>query len=1194
VFNPNPGRLRLAQHPASPLTFEEIFTRHLLVIKEYQRGYSWQRDNLEHFINDLDTIIQNYDYDPALNPQGTKEHHNFGTIQTKEKYKVNDPQFGQDHSIPVLAVADGQQRLITTMIFLRALADRINEHGNNIPLNQFTNFFERPYHRIDPQGNLRPASQYPLIKLNHTEFHSCLRNIVINGTHAPDNTGPVKRMKYALKYFKDHLSVKDLQECENYKVTLLERCELVLLRNKWSNEFMVFEARNFRGRPVSELDKVKNLIELIQYRGHLTGPAIDFPSKWFEATKKLDQAGLGSRTDEDRILSYSMSIGVWAKHIGPKECYSEFRKRFWKLTNEPPHGGFQTLEDELRNFIQAFEKVVDAYVELRKPVPDFPRFTGGKRGSESDARKAIFDIRRTGREVIFEPLLIATYLKIPQREREHFAVVAANVEKALFRVYVMKGNRKTNWRQTPIARAASDIYNERHRDIGNAIIENYPLREGFNGCLPDGSMTRGMKRNHPRLLPHECAIDFLCSLVITSDHANQSLSQLLKKLKQEDDAYKTSTNWGQYFLYQYECSLSPALSLVPSSNFTVNGDDIADYTVEHIMPRKPRDEIHIQPPNKLQNYWLRVPPQRFLSEQERSSYYLNLLGNLVMSKQQNNSDYWCHPYTQSQLENPLATVGQMARPVRGKRDMYLSRNGDWHAVSEVARYYNDWNKRTIKHRQACLAIWAVKRWKMDCSCDIDPLPEELLLPETHTGELSDDFIDLHSEKPWFGEILDAEEVEQLIENDLQNSQIEEIRESLLDGDNAQINGNLLISETQYDSEEKVRFWIEKTNLEGRDDRINGERKLGSAIWSPLYAKTKKKGQKGQDIYRFMRDVSKGDIIIHVVDKGEKARITGVSIVKSPEILYVKGLPNSPWDEKTDCHMHMLEENIELAEPLLIYDHLLTEQNKPELDQIREDQEASFYTKKDKLREGGYLTPCSSALVSLINRVCMEVNNNPLPHQFGQTTEILLDLESAKNEYGGNDNFGPSYPKDQFVFGSNRPGKNCKHTDYSQEAVDSWTNVMKAHGIKRVACLLHPDKYLSSYDHLEGGLEGQYESKFGAENVLMVPINDYDIATEDQIIRLTNFFAESERLKLPVVVHCSAGSGRTGHVLSVWRKNRWNLERNESLSQRGFEPASRFPKESVGEPSKHLGKHIETEDIYRLMEIVESQEESTEE
>jgi hypothetical protein len=344
----------------------------------------------------------------------------------------------------------------------------------------------------------------------------------------------------------------------------------------------------------------------------------------------------------------------------------------------------------------------------------------------------------------------------------------------------------------------------------------------------------------------------------------------------------------------------------------------------------------------------------------------------------------------------------------------------------------------------------------------------------------------------------------------------------------------------------------------------------------------------------MRDVSKGDIIIHVVDNSKKARITGVSFVKSPEILYVKGLPNSPWDEKIDCHMHMLENYIELAEPLLIYDNLLTEKNKPELDQSREDQEASFYTKKDKLREGGYLTPCSNTLVSVINRVCMEINNHPLPHLVLQSTENRPDLKSAQNEYGGNVNFGPSWPTDQFVFGGNRPGKSCKHPDYSQEAVDLWTNLMKAHGIKRVAFLLHPDKHLGRYDHLEGGLKGQYESKFGAENVLMVPIPDFDIATEDQIIQLTNFFAESESLKLPVVVHCSAGSGRTGHVLAVWRKNRWNLERNESLSQRGFGPAHRYPKESVGEPSKHLGRLIDTSDLYHLMHAVESQEESTQE
>lgn len=55
------------------------------------------------------------------------------------------------------------------------------------------------------------------------------------------------------------------------------------------------------------------------------------------------------------------------------------------------------------------------------------------------------------------------------------------------------------------------------------------------------------------------------------------------------------------------------------------------------------------------------------------------------------------------------------------------------------------------------------------------------------------------------------------------------------------------------------YWIEKTIVSGRADRISGDRALGKALWSP------QSSINGADIYRNMRLVKKGDIILHLVD-----------------------------------------------------------------------------------------------------------------------------------------------------------------------------------------------------------------------------------------------------------------------------------------------------------------------------------------
>tara|TARA_B110000046_G_C12741701_1_gene292896 strand:+ start:219 stop:629 length:411 start_codon:yes stop_codon:yes gene_type:complete len=57
----------------------------------------------------------------------------------------------------------------------------------------------------------------------------------------------------------------------------------------------------------------------------------------------------------------------------------------------------------------------------------------------------------------------------------------------------------------------------------------------------------------------------------------------------------------------------------------------------------------------------------------------------------------------------------------------------------------------------------------------------------------------------------------------------------------------------------MKVWIEKTIVKGRKDRLEGDLKLGKALWSPT------KDKRGADIYSSMRDVSEGDIVLHLTD-----------------------------------------------------------------------------------------------------------------------------------------------------------------------------------------------------------------------------------------------------------------------------------------------------------------------------------------
>ena len=279
-------------------------------IPPYQRNYEWSDEQCKVFLEDIYKTAE-------ANRIGQKTEHFFGSVT----YFMDHPVFGQPSK---LVLIDGQQRITTTMLFLIALRDIIDDENQKEFIND--NYIK---------NNKSVDSTEYKIKLKQVETDwEVYKHIVLSEAVTASEKAAAVYKNY--QFFKSRLTNKK-KEGENLLDLIsfgLNNFSVVTLQlqpdqNPWENPQEIFESMNSIGKPLSLADLVRNYLLL----------GLDpktqenyYHNYWLKIEKRLPN-GVSSFI-RDYMQCVEGAYFKQATEANCKELYSNFKNCFIGLESE--------------------------------------------------------------------------------------------------------------------------------------------------------------------------------------------------------------------------------------------------------------------------------------------------------------------------------------------------------------------------------------------------------------------------------------------------------------------------------------------------------------------------------------------------------------------------------------------------------------------------------------------------------------------------------------------------------------------------------------------------------------------------------------------------------------------------------------------------------------------------------------------
>lgn len=515
---------------AELFTLKEIFKDKIFRVPDFQRGYSWENDQLNDLWQDLDNI------------KGEKKHYTGMITLEKLKDFSEEDKWLSDKGFSNYHIIDGQQRLTTLIILINELLRGDGDILLDSKENWRKHFLYQEYKGT--QSCFSYIFGYEKDDPSNEHFKTKILGKSSSAAELQSETLYTKNLDNAKKFFQDKL--KNLSEDD--KETLFKKVTQQLKFNYYEIEnseeiHVTFETMNNRGKTLSNLELLKNRIIYLStlFNDEITRNKLrnDVNNVWKTIYREL--GAIGKSIDEDLFLKdHWIMYFTYDRNISNPALNYLLKKEFVATrinTNEN-----KLTEEHIGKYLDSLQKSIIEWCRIIRAEHD-----------EIDVKVWIEKLDRLGWGA-FRPLTMAVLLK--EKDSEKVIEYLKVCERFNFLVFEVS-DRAANIKNSYFYKLAKDYY-DNEKDISSVISEIKDYTDGEEYGLFD------MER--------------FCSHIV-------------EKYKKECGFY--SWDGLKYLLWEYEMYLQEItgyeISLLGYEDYSHQKSSKKDITIEHIYPQTSTD-----------------------------------------------------------------------------------------------------------------------------------------------------------------------------------------------------------------------------------------------------------------------------------------------------------------------------------------------------------------------------------------------------------------------------------------------------------------------------------------------------------------------------------------------------------------------------------------------------------------------------